>query len=123
MAKTMPSWHYIQRIDRKALVQQPLKLSIMVDTKQKKVLAARLRAKPAHDVKDFPYLLKHAVRVPGTIVADKAYDSEALHEQCFQMGIKSMIPTRRGFYGKKQRNASEHAHITAGKSLNVFSVL
>jgi transposase len=105
MQRSSPSWHYVHAIDRSFAVRRPLKLSIMVDTKRKKVLAARLRAKPAHDVRDFSHLLRNALCVPKVLVADKGYDSEALHEQCFHMGVKSMIPTRRstrcGFYRKK----------------------
>lgn len=105
LSRTNPSGHYIKRIDRKMPVKQPLKLTFVVDTKRKKILALRLRSKPAHDVKDFRHVLNRISANPRILVADKGYDSETIHEFCYNKGIISMIPARknvkRGFYRKK----------------------
>lgn len=105
ISRNNPSWHYIKRIDRKKPVARPLKLSMAVDTRRKKIIGLRLRAKPRHDTKDVGYLLHRLPVTPKILVADKGYDSEAVHQLCFQHGIISMIPkkkhVKRGFYRKK----------------------
>ena len=93
MSRPLPSPYYYKRIDKPYPVEIPLKLSIAVDTKTKKVVALRLRATKAHDIKDAKYLIK---RIPTTtwIVADKAYDANSLHQYCNNKGIKCCIPLR-----------------------------
>lgn len=104
LARTNPSWHYIKRIGRKKPVQPPLKLSMVVDTRRKKILALRVRARPRHDTKDVKYLLKR-MAAPKILVADKGYDAEWIHELAHERGIITMIPsrknTKKGFYRKK----------------------
>ncbi len=104
LARANPSLHYIKRIDRKNPIRRPLKLSQIVDTKRKKILALRLRAKPRHDVKDVRYLLERLSAAPKILVADKGYDSEKIHKFCNGKKIITMIPskknTKRGFYRK-----------------------
>ena len=106
LSRTNPSWHYIKRIDRKKPVNKPLKLSQIVDTRRKKILALRLRARSRHDTQDVKYLLKR-MQKPKILVADKGYDAEWIHELAHEQGIITMIPsrkwTRRGFYRKKMR--------------------
>ncbi|MEK6812621.1 MAG: transposase, partial [Nanoarchaeota archaeon] len=106
LSRTNPSWHYIKRIDRKKPVQQPLKLSMVVDTRRKKILGLRVRAKPRHDTQDVRYVLKR-VQTPKVLVADKGYDAEWIHELAHEQGIITMIPckknTRKGFYRKKMQ--------------------
>ena len=105
LTRTNASWHYMHRIDREKPIGKPLKLSQIICTRTKKILALRLRAVPRHDTKDVAYLLKHMRVKPRILVADKGYDSEAVHELCAQKGIISMIPARKrvhkGFYRKK----------------------
>ncbi|MEK6968451.1 MAG: transposase [Nanoarchaeota archaeon] len=91
-SRSCPSFHYLHRIDLQFPVRKPVKLSIVINTRTKKVLAARMRSNAAHDVKDFKHLLKRIK--PKIVVADKGYDSEAVHEHCFYRGIKTMIPLR-----------------------------
>ena len=106
LSRTNPSWHYIKRIGRKKPVQQPLKLSQVIDTRRKKILALRLRAKPRHDTQDVRYLLKR-MQTPKILVADKGYDAEWIHELAHEQGIITMIPsrkrTRKGFCRKKMQ--------------------
>jgi transposase len=60
---------------------------------------------PAHDWRDAPNLLQQAA--PKILVADKAYDVEEFHEFADELGIRTMIPirrgTRRGFFRKKMQ--------------------
>lgn len=104
LSRTNASWHYIERIDREKPVGKPLKWSCIIDTRRKKILALRLRARPRHDVMDVKYLLKRLSVKPKILVADKGYDSEKVHELCHKQGIISMIPlrksTKKGFYRK-----------------------
>jgi hypothetical protein len=103
-ARSNPSYHYLRRIGRIGPVGKPVKANVLVDTRRKKVLAAKIRVLPKGDCTDVPALLEQCA--PHIVVADKGYDSEAVHEHCFERGITSMIPARinvkRGFYRRKQ---------------------
>jgi len=98
MSRPLPSPYYYRRIDKPYPIEIPLKLSIAVDTRTKKIVSLRLRAKLAHDIKDARYLLKRLPSKPRKIVADKAYDAEWLHQLCKYKGIQAVIPKRN--YGK-----------------------
>ena len=98
MSRPLPSPYYYRRIDKPYPIDIPLKLSIAVDTRTKKILSLRLRAKSRHDIKDVKYLIKRLPSKPKTLVADKAYDAEWLHQLCKDKGIKVCIPKRD--YGK-----------------------
>ena len=108
LARANPSLYYIKRIDRKKPIKRPLKLSYIADTKRKKILALKIRSKPRHDIIDAEYLIRKMHVKPKILVADKGYDSESLHEFCYDNGIISMIPskksTKKGFYRKKMKN-------------------
>ena len=94
-SRTNPSYHYLRRING-ALPKVPLKASIAVDTRKKKVVAAKIRVLPAHDIRDALTLLKKSN--PKVLVADKAYDAAWLHKYCKENDIKAYIPIRE--YGK-----------------------
>ena len=98
MSRPLPSPYYYRRIDKPYPIDIPLKLSIAVDTRTKKIVSLRLRAKSAHDVKDAKYLIRRLPSKPRSLVADKGYDANWLHEFCKDKGIKVMIPLRN--YGK-----------------------
>ena len=88
MSRPLPSPYYYKRIDKPYPVEIPLKLSIAIDTRTKKILSLRLRAKKTHDIKDAKYLIKSLSSKPKFIVADKEYDAEWLHRFCYKQGIK-----------------------------------
>ncbi len=94
MSRPLPSPYYYKRIDKPYPVEIPLKLSIAIDTRTKKILSLRLRSKKAHDIRDAKYLIQKLKTKPNKIVADKGYDAEWLHKFCFGKGIKTCIPTR-----------------------------
>ena len=103
MARSIVSYHYLWRIDRDKPSAKPLKLSLAVDTAKKTVLSARVKSSFwSNDVKDMPYLINNMKYSPKIIVADKAYDSEKLHEYAHDKGIRAVIPlkknAKRGFY-------------------------
>lgn len=98
MSRPLPSPYYYRRIDKPYPVDIPLKLSIAVDTKTKKIVALRLRATKAHDIQDAKYLVKRIST--DWIVADKGYDANWLHEYCEEKGIKRCIPIRTWSKGK-----------------------
>ena len=98
MSRPLPSPYYYRRINKPYPVEIPLKLSIAVDTRTKKIVSLRLRAKSAHDIKDVRYLINKLPSKPRKLVADKAYDAEWLHHLCKDKGIQAVIPKRN--YGK-----------------------
>jgi transposase len=95
MSRPLPSPYYYKRIDKPFPVESPLKLSIAVDTKTKKILAVRLRTKVRHDIKDAKYLINRLPNKPNKIVADKGYDAEWLHQYCKKIGSTACIPVRK----------------------------
>jgi transposase len=104
LARRNPSYHYLRRVDDK-IPKVPVKLSVIVDTKRKRFVAARIRVLPAHDMKDAIRLLQQSR--PAILVADKAYDAERLHEHAFNQDTITMVPVRRnvrrGFYRNKMK--------------------
>jgi hypothetical protein len=102
-ARSKPSYHYLRRIDCYGPPGVPVKVSILVDTRRKKVVAANIRVLPRNDVKDVPHILR--LCKPQTLVADKGYDSKKVHELCHAQGVETMIPVRknarRGQYRRK----------------------
>lgn len=95
MSRPLPSPYYYRRIDKPYPIDIPLKVSIAIDTKTKKILSLRLRSKKAHDIRDTKYLLKNLPSKPKKLVADKGYDAEWVHEFCHNNGIEACIPIRR----------------------------
>ena len=110
MSRPLPSPYYYKRIDKPYPIEIPLKLSIAIDTRTKKILSLRLRAKRSHDIKDAKYLIKHLQRKPNKIVADKGYDAEWLHQFCKDNGIKTVIPIRG--YGKPRVGVTRLRYIS-----------
>jgi hypothetical protein len=114
ISRTNPSHHYIKRIGRKKPVKNWVKQSTLFDIKQRTIIAIRIRSKPRHDIKDAEYLLKRA-DIQTALLGDTAYDSEKLHELCWNKGIQTQIKPRknviRGFYRRKQmKNYSEEKY-------------
>lgn len=111
ISRTNPSHHYIKRIGLEKPVKHWVKQSTLFDVKQRTIVAIRVRSKPRHDIMDAEYLLKRA-DIQATLFGDTAYDSERLHEFCFDRGIQTQIKPRKnvihGFYRRKQmKNYSE----------------
>ena len=114
ISRTNPSYHYIKRIDRKKPIKSYVKQSTLFDVENKTFIALRVRSRPRHDIKDAEYLLKRT-DIQTTLFGDTAYDSEKLHEYCFEKGIQTQIKPRknvkRGFYRRKQmKNYSEEIY-------------
>jgi hypothetical protein len=109
MSRSLPSPHYVKRIDKPYPIEVPLKLSVAVDTRNKRILALRLRARKwVHDIKDVKYLIKRLPVKPNKIVADKGYDANWLHEYCHNLAIQSVIPARNYGSNKIQRYKTKH---------------
>jgi hypothetical protein len=113
LSRTNPSYHYIRRIDG-IMPKVPVKLSAALDTKRKKFCAAKIRVKPAHDIRDAKNLLQKSK--PKSVVADKAYDANWLHEYCKEKRIKAHIPIRN--WGKPRRK-NMSPRIKASKKFNI----
>ncbi len=111
MSRPLPSPYYYRRNDKPYPIEIPLKISIAIDTRTKKILALRLRATRAHDIRDAKYLINQLQNKPRKIVADKGYDAEWLHRHCNSLSIQAVIPMRD--YGTKK--------IYRGRSLRKIS--
>jgi len=107
LSRNRLSPHYIMRAGINVKKRKGAKLSILVDTSNKKILSARFRKNVAHDIKDVKYLLKNSSCKPNKIVADKGYDAEWFREFLAGQGIDFCIPTKgkvtRGFYRKRNK--------------------
>ena len=103
-----PSWHYIKRIDRKKPIKRFFQLSILIDVPRRKILSLRVRSKPRHDILDAKYLFKHTAQKPETILLDRGYDAEWLHQFFTDNNCKSIAPVRkncrRGKHRKQMRD-------------------
>lgn len=108
------SYHYRKRLGKQAKVRKNVKSSIVVETDEQIVLAAKFRKNKRHDVKDFPVLLKKARAITECVivVADKGYDAESSHELAHDLGMDCIIPPRnedvpvhrtKGAYRKKMK--------------------
>ena len=84
LSTSNPSFHYMRRIDGK-IPKGYTKVSVAFDTKEKKFCSVKIRTKPRHDIMDVKYLLKR-VKQLSTFYGDTAYDSEWLHEYCYEKG-------------------------------------
>ena len=115
MSRPLPSPYYYRRIDRPYPVEIPLKVSIAIDTRTKKILALRLRATKAHDIRDAKYLLK-GIKAKK-LVADKAYDAEWLHRHCHSLSIQAVIPMRD--YGTKKIYRGKSYRKLSSKKFNL----
>ena len=114
ISRANPSYHYIKRIDRKKPVKNYVKQSTLFDIKQRTIVAIRIRARPRHDIMDAEYLLKRA-DIQTALFGDTAYDSEKVHEFCWDKGIQTQIKPRKnvkkGFYRRKQmKNYSDKVY-------------
>jgi len=99
--------HYAIRSNMNVYRRKNAKLSILADTRSKKLLSMLARKHPAHDIKDARRLIARAAIKPNIITADKAYDAEWFRELLAEEGIDSCIPVRKnaykGWYRKHSR--------------------
>lgn len=105
ISRTNPSHHYVKRIDRITPVKSYVKQSSLFDVGQRKFVALQVKLKPRHDLLDAKHLLKG--QQCRTLLADKAYDAEFLHEYCWKRdihaNIKPKLWAQKGWYRRKQR--------------------
>ena len=117
LSRPLPSPYYYRRIDKPYPIEIPLKLSIAVDTRTKKIVAIRLRAKKSHDIKDAKYLIRRLPDKPAKLLADKGYDAEWLHRYCHGLEIQAIIPMRD--YGSKKIYRGKSLRKICQKSFNL----
>ena len=122
-----PSFYYIKRIDREKPVKRYVKLSAFLDTKNKKFIALRIRAKPRHDVLDVSYLLKQRCNMKK-LLGDSAYDAEFIHKLAYEKNIVTIIKpkknVKRGTYRRSQvKNYSESTYHRRSMIESGFSSL
>jgi transposase len=123
----IPSFHFVQRIDRDKTIKSFVKVSAFFDLDRKKFLSIHSKIDKRHDVNDFEILFKKQNSFKN-LFADTAYDSEKVHETCFKNKIQTFIKPRknvkRGFYRRKQmKNYSESIYHKRSLIECGFSVL
>lgn len=122
-----PSFHYIKRIDIEKPVKRYIKFSALLDTRNKKFLAIRSRARPRHDVLDVPYLLKQRSNMKK-LLGDSAYDAESIHKLAYHKDIVTVIKpkknVKRGTYRRSQiKHYSERVYHRRSMIESGFSSL
>ena len=98
MSRALPSPYYYRRIDKPYPVDIPIKVSLAVDTRSKRILALRTRARKSHDIRDAEYLVKRFAKFPCKVVADSAYDSEKFYEFLWDNGIVTVVKVRKNAF-------------------------
>lgn len=93
--KNRVSLYYLRRIDSNKRVKRYFQLSVFSIGKQ--IISLRLRSKPCHDAKNIKYLFIRAKKRPSTVLMDKGYDAEWIHEYFADNNIRSIAPVRRGW--------------------------
>jgi transposase len=94
LSRSTLSEYYTMRAGINIRERKSTKLSIMTDTRTKKILSARVRKKSAHDIRDVKYLIKYSAVKPKKIVADRGYDAEWFRDFLDRRGIGFCIPTK-----------------------------
>jgi len=97
LQRSNPSSHYLKRIDRDSRDRIPVQINVMVDVKRRKFISLKHHAKRAGEVRDVPYLVRMSMCDIGTILMDKAYDSEKLHRYLRSKGIFSIAPVKKNW--------------------------
>ena len=115
LSQTNPSWHYVNRAGIDIRHRKTVKLSILVDTRTKKILSARFRKERVHDIRDAKYLIRNSSQKPKTLVADKGYDAEWFHRFLLDQGIRVCIPVRKGISRGLCRKRSKCHKRTYGR--------
>ena len=95
LEKSKASLYYARRIDSDKKVKRYFKLSVLAAGK--KIVSFRLRSKPVHESNDVKYLFARAKRSPSTVLMDKGYDAEWIHEFFANHKIRSIAPVRKGW--------------------------
>lgn len=107
-SRSNPSEHYLHRIDREGSIGRPIQDVVMIDVKRRKFLSWRIRATPRGEKCDVPYLIEHSPTPPESVLLDKGFDSNPLHEWLRDHGIWSIAPVRkrckRGQYRRQLRD-------------------
>lgn len=106
LERSRASHYYIRRIDGYHH-KLGFHLSMLTSTNNK-IISLRIRSKPTNDIGDVKYLWSKASKRPSTVLMDKGYDAEWLHQFFHAQGVRSVAPVRkgarRGFYRKKLRD-------------------
>jgi transposase len=107
LSRNRLSEHYVLRAGINIKKRKHTKLSIFIDTRNKKILSGRFRKNLAHDIKDVKYLIKNSLYKPKKVVADKGYDAEWFRAFLAEQGIDFCIPTKgkvsHGHYRKRNK--------------------
>ena len=76
---------------------QFMQTNVAVEIKRRLIIAVRLRRKRRHEIIDVPYLMEQSSKqLPITaFLADKAYDSEEIHELAHKHGSQLIVPVRK----------------------------
>jgi len=90
-----PSHYYLHRIDRDGPVGRPVQLVSMVDVRRRKFMAAVSYSKPYHEARRVPTLHRQASVRIDTLLLDRGFDAEWLHQWLNENGTFSVAPVRK----------------------------
>jgi transposase len=94
-SRNLPSPYFLNRIDRTNSVGRPVQAITMIDVARRKFLSANIYAKPHHEVCQMPTVYRSASIRPQTLLLDKGYDAEWLHQWLYDEGTFAVIPARK----------------------------
>jgi len=110
-SRTNPSHYFLKRIDRDGPVGRPMQAITMIDVEERKFLSVNFYAKPGNETKRVPYLHSKSVVKPDTLLMDKGFDAEWLHQWLDDNGTFSVAPVRkncrRGKHRKQMRDCMD----------------
>ena len=109
MQRDNPSAHYLKRIDRDSRTQIPIYFNAMVDVKKRKFVSVRHHAKKHGEIRDVPYLVRMSMQDINTLLMDKLYDSEKLHQFLRGKGIYSIALVKKNWAkGQMRKQLRDH---------------
>lgn len=94
-ARSNPSAYFLRRIDREEPVGRPVQLITIVDVQRRKFLGGCFFAKPHHETPKTPTVYRKVPVKIETLLMDKGFDAEWLHQWLSDNGTFSIAPVRK----------------------------
>lgn len=102
-SRTNPSHYFLKRIDRDGPIGRPVQAITLVDVGKRKFLSVNFYAKPGHEARRVPYLHRQSHVKIETLLMDKGFDAEWLHQWLDENGTFSVAPARKNCHRGKHR--------------------
>lgn len=119
-ANTNPSHYYQKRVDG-VRVKNFTKTVFLTDNKTKLVLNMRTHSDHSGETLDFIPLVKDLKKSLKAVLADKAYDSTANRQYCWDNGIDNHIPLREQKQQRKKYGLTPYFKKNRRKANELFN--